>query len=221
MARRSHDQGAVPFGPPILGPTGHGRRQLGERIEIAEGLTPSVWEHAGLAATAADVGDRLDDAGLVVHPHHRQDGRPAPQRVIHGREVHNTARAHREHLLGSAEMAHHVRGSEHRLVLDGGDGDPQSRPAGAGRERRAHHRQVVCLGSARGEADLRGLGVHRPRHLAACLLQPGARGASEAVGARRVAERAPEKGQHSLPDLGADRGRGGVVEVYGLHGRER
>ena len=56
-----------------------------------------------------------------------------------------------------------MRGREHRLVLDGGDGDEHRPPRCRGGQRRADDGEVVGLGAAGGEHHLVRLGAHRRR----------------------------------------------------------
>ena len=108
---------------------------------------------------------------------------------------------------------------QHRLVLTGGDGgDAIGAPAVRGRRGRL---PTTARLSASVPPDVKntsfgstpsGLG-----HLAPGLLQAGPRRTPEAVRARRVAEGLPaEIRQHGVQHLGANRGRGGVVEVDGM-----
>ena len=104
-----------------------------------------------------------------------------------------------------------MRGLEHRLVLDRRDGGAASAALVARRQRRADDRQVVGFGAARGEDHLARLGAERCGDLLAGLLQPGAGGAPEAVGAGGIAEAfRPRKGSIAS----STSGRTGVVAAW-------
>ena len=99
----------------------------------------------------------------------------------------------------------------HGVVLDGAHDHVaalERKRAGA-----ADHAQVVGLGAAAREDDLRGRGVQERGHLRARVLDSPTGLLTEGVGAGGVPEVLAEIGEHRLEDLGADGGAGIVIEV--------
>jgi len=74
-----------------------------------------------------------------------------------------------------------MRGSEARLVLGGGHGDPEWAVAIARGERRADDREIVGFRAARRKHDLIRLGADGFGDRALRFLDTGARGAPESV----------------------------------------
>src|ERR1035441_10700614 len=81
----------------------------------------------------------------------------------------------------------------------------------------AKQRQVVALGSAAGEDDLRRTAVQQLRNLLTCVLHCRACLLSLLVNGRRVAEPLEEVGTHGLKHFGKKRSGGVVVEVDPMH----
>jgi len=66
-----------------------------------------------------DLGDRLDRADLVVHPHHCADCNRVVDRGVAGSEIDDATLRDREHPLGHPSVRRMMDRLEHRLVLDG------------------------------------------------------------------------------------------------------
>ena len=81
----------------------------------------------------------------------------------------------------------------------------------------AKQRQVVALGAAAGEDDLRRTAVQQLGNLLARVLHGGARLLSLLMNGRRVAELLEEVGAHGLKHFGKKRSGGVVVEVDPMH----
>src|ERR1039458_7137616 len=77
----------------------------------------------------------------------------------------------------------------------------------------AKQRQVVALGAAAGEDDLRRTAVQQLRNLLARMLHRRARLLSLLMNGRCVSELLEEVGTHGLKDFGKKRSGGVVVEV--------
>jgi hypothetical protein len=165
-----------------------------------------VEDDALLAADLAHLGDRLDDADLVVHEHHRHEMVSGRMRRLELLEVDQAVllRVEVGHLEALAlELAH---GVEHRLVL-GLHGDEVLALALV-EVRRALDGEVVRFGGAGGPDDFLGVGIDQRGDLFARLLDRLL--GLPAVGMRargRVAEMLGQPGNHLL----ATRGSTGVV----------
>ena len=83
--------------------------------------------------------------------------------------------------------------------------------------RHAENGEIVGLGAAAGEDDLRRGGVDERGHLAARGFQALLGGLSEMVDAGRVTIHLSEARHHRLEDLRIDRCGGVVIEVEVLH----
>src|ERR1039458_5182483 len=83
----------------------------------------------------------------------------------------------------------------------------------------AKQRQVVALGAAAGEDDLRRAAVQQLRNLLARVLHRRARLLSLLMNGRRVAELLKEVGTHGLKHFRKKRSSGVVIEVDPLHSR--
>jgi len=89
---------------------GDGQQIAGELAEpdgeIAEGLDRiGVERDTRGPAAAADLGDRLDHPGLVVHPHHGDHYGPSRQGGVECDEIDHAVPAHRKDLFASARCA--------------------------------------------------------------------------------------------------------------------
>src|ERR1019366_2797505 len=85
------------------------------------------------------------------------------------------------------------------------------------RLQQAKQRQVVALGAAAGEDDLRRTAVQQLRNLLARVLHSGARLLSLLMNGRGVAELLEEVGTHGLKHFRKKRSGGVVVEVDPMH----
>ena len=217
----AHNQGADPLGSADLVAGNREQRaiHLGERDrDLAERLNGiDVERHAGRAAARGEPGHRLDDADLVVHPHHAHHGDAAlerrGERIFH----HGPAGVDREHDLLAAQPGDRVRRGQHRLVLDRGDRDPKGATALTRGECAPDHREVVRLRAARREDHLAGLCAPTQRFgdRALRLLEARPGRAPETVRRRGIPEDvAPQIGEHRLEHFGAHRRRGRVVEIH-------
>ncbi len=192
-----------------------GREVDGERSGRLHGV--GVHRDAELAGDRGQLGNRLDRADLVVGPHDRD------QRERVGVARHDVAqRVGRDAAvgvdrqgddLGALVLGQPVDGVQHGMVLDSADDDPAPARVGvaAGPED-ALDREVVGLGAAGGEDDLRRARAEGRGQLLAGLLDPPTRGAAGPVQRRGVAHLT-----HGLGDggdgVGKHRGRGSVVQV--------
>jgi hypothetical protein len=182
-------------------------------VQAPDGLDGvGVHGHAPLAGPRREGGDRLHDAGLVVHPHHRADGGIRGEGGGGRGGIDHAVAVDGEQPLVGALGGGVVDGGEHRLVLDRGahDAAPPFVPA---RAPRAEHREVVGLRAPGGEHDLVGARAEGRAEPLAGLVERGPRGAPPPVRARRVAEQRAVEGLHRRAHLGPHGRRGGVVEV--------
>ena len=216
----------MPLGAPILWPEmvseRAGASSRGSIGSLPNAWTASVWKAtpASRQRPAISATGCTTPTSLFTHITDTTAG-PLAQRLVERVEVDPAVAVDRKDHLAPAEVADGVRRRQDRLVLDGRDDGTHGAAALPGRERGADDAEVVGLGAAGGEDHLVGLGADRLGHLAPGLLEAGARGPAEPVGARRVAEGLGRQvGQHRLQHLGADRGGGGVVEVDGRVGHE-
>ena len=205
----------MPFGPPSLcaerltrlachASTGGGPN--------AADWTASVWK--GMRRSRhkrTDLGNRLDGADLVVGGDDADERRPLGDRGGQLLGVDAPVSVHGE--VGDLEAVAVEDGGavHHRLVLDAA-GDDVAAVRGAG-PCDALQRQVVGLGSARGEDDLAGLGAKVMRDLLAGLVEALAGAAARRVDARRVAMMLGEIREHGLEHLRSQRRRRRVIEV--------
>ena len=110
---------------------------------------------------------------------------------------------------------------EHRVVLDGRGDDPAARGVGvAACPVDALDGEVVALGAARGEDDLRRPRAQQLGQRLARLLHASAGRPTRRVQRRRVPDRR-QHGRHRLDGSGVHRGGGGVIQVDGAHGPPR
>ena len=174
------------------------------RVGVEEGLL--------LAADLADLGERLDDADLVVHRHDRDhhglvgDGRAQGVEIDQAVLLHWQV-GHLEALL--LEMA---AGVEHALVLGhGGDDVVLAVLVELGD---AADREVVRLGGARGEDHFLLVGADQLGDLAARLLDALLGFPAVGMAARmRIAELVGEVRHHRFQHARVHRRGGLIVEV--------
>ena len=191
----------------------------GER-DLAEGLRRiGVEQDAAGAAQRADLGERLDHADLVMRRHHRNQEGAVRHRRGQPVEVDEAARLDRQ--IADREALALQRGGafEHTFVL-GRQHDQMVTNLAAGRRMGpremsdALQRQIVRLGSTRGEHDLARIGVDQPRHLAARHFDRRHRVAAiDGALAVRVAEMLGEIGQHRFEHARVEWRRGLIVEI--------
>jgi hypothetical protein len=158
-------------------------------------------QRAGRVRQADCLGDRLDHAGLVVDPHHRDQGRLVARRqpALQIREIEPALGIDRDSLgpLGRRQ---------HRVVLDRRHQQP--RPAAAA------DRQRIGLGAAGREHHLLRRSVEQRRDLPPRGLHPAACGPARRVHRGRVSDRLRRLG-HGVQGRRPDRGGSVVVEVDG------
>ncbi len=106
--------------------------------------------NAALAADARHLGDRLDDAGLVVDEHHRHETGVVAQGGQDGVRIDEAAAGGRDDRHGMSAARQLLQRLEHGRVLDGGCHNVMN-PAPT---YRAEDRGVVRLGSAAGKDDV-------------------------------------------------------------------
>ena len=210
-------EAADPLRRPELVPAHRGEVEGDPRridLDLPEGLHGvGVEEGAMGLRERGQLGDRLHDPGLVVHPHHRGDGD-----VIGGElrlgigQIDGPARDDGEDPLLRPLLGRLMRGDEDRLVLGRG-GHHRTLPVRLETPPRPEDGEVVGLGPAGGEADLVGGGVEALGDPLARLVERRPGLTAPPVRGARVPEAGAEERRHRLEDLRADRGRGGMVEV--------
>ena len=139
------------------------RRRFARRSStLPNACTASVWKSAPRAfARRRELGDRLNRADLVVHPHHRADRRVVRhERVERARSSTTPSRVIARVAPRAPSLRRLVHRPEHRLVLDR-RGHDRVAALVAPRAPGAEDGEVVGLGAAGGEADLVG---GAPRH---------------------------------------------------------
>ncbi len=174
------------------------------RVGVEEGLL--------LAADLADLGERLDDADLVVHRHDRHDhglvGDGGTQRV----EIDQTVLLHRQVRHLEALLLEMAAGVEHALML-GHRGDDVV-PAVLVELGDATDGEVVRLGGARGEDHFLLVGTDQLGDLAARLLDALLGFPAVGMAARmRIAELVGEVRHHRFQHARVERRGGLVIEV--------
>ncbi len=201
----------------------------GEDIDgdLADGLNGvGVDEGAGGMGEAGELGDGLEDAGLVVGEHEADEclmgagvwGEGARERL--GRDAAGGGDG-KEGEVDAVVLKGFGRVKD-GVVLDGGGDEVRAgRAGGAGgggeREEDAGEGVVVALGAAGGEDDLGGAGVEEGGDGVAGSLDGGLGVLSVLVDGARVAEVLEEEGMHGLEDVRGE-GRGAVrVEVDAVH----
>jgi hypothetical protein len=218
------DQGADPLGcADLVSADGEELAANGRHVDrqFAEGLHRVAVQRDTCGRTSCpNVSHRLHHANLVVHPHHRDQGRLFGQHIVERSEVDDPARIHRQDRLATTEALHRMRGGKRCLVFDRGSDDMHRPTSGLCRESGTDDGEIVCFGAARGENHLVRLDAEGLGGLALALLETGAGVPPHPVGRRRVPPGGLEERQHRLEDFRANRGGGGVVEVDGIHGRK-
>ncbi len=165
------------------------------------------------------LGDRLDDARLVVHrlEAHEPYGRDG------GRSIHGGSDRLRRDPAGRlgidppdvhAAAGERLGGAGHRRVLDPRDDE---RPGSL--VERVAEREVVGLSAARGEDHVARVEARQPGDRLPRLLDEGARPTPGSVDARGVGPGHLGRGLHRRQDLGVRRRRRVPVEVDGASGR--
>ncbi len=216
----AHNKRADTLGAPELVPGDRDQRNLrdrGTQVEPLRGLHRVGVEsclRCALADEPGDLVDRLDDPGLVVDEHHRDECGVRVDRAAQRVDVDNAVGMRGDPLDAKALPRQPIDRAEHRLVLDRGGDDPvESRVVltrGAGR---ALHSEIVGLAAAAGEHDLvRPAPAHRSNRFAG-LFERGFRGPRAGVRTRRVGRMIGEKRCHRGDRLGPHGRGGGVVEV--------
>jgi hypothetical protein len=191
----AHDEGADTLRPTELVPGDRdevGGRGVDTEVEPLRRLHRVGVQGGGgrvLPDERRHVGERLDDARLVVDQHHRDDRRPF---VEHGRqrvEVDASVRVRTDGRDAEPVATQRGRRAEHRLVLDAGRHhavEPTPRTRGLGRPL---DRQVVGLAPAAGEDDLARFGTERAGNDLARGFECGLRDPCGTVGTGRIAGR--------------------------------
>ncbi len=173
----------------------------------------SLWNSAPVAADLADLGERLNDADLVVRGHDRDQHGVVVEGRGDGFGVDQAVRTDRQNGDAEALRLQVAAAFQHAFMLgrDGHDMILATRPM---EPRRALDGQVVGLGRARGKDDLAWGRADRRGDLGA-----GAFDRVLGVPAKRMAlrvgisEMTAEIGFHRRHDAGVGRGRGLVIQV--------
>jgi hypothetical protein len=176
-------------------------------------------ENAVLAGDAADLGDRLDGAHLIVGMHDADENGLRRNRPGHIVGIDPAEAVDRNDAHVEALPIQEAAGPEDCPMLDGTDNDVVALAP----QRPGHpfEREVVGLAAAAREDDLVALGAEHRRDLAARFLKCGLRTRSRPMPARRIAEMIFQVRPHRRGDRGIDRRAGVVVEVDGRHGQNR
>ena len=178
------------------------RKALG-RVNVKEG--PSLRQ------TVSDVLDRLNNAGLVVDVHHRNEVRVGSHGVENGVRVDCTALVGRHECDVEAAPSELRERLEHGVMLDGGGHDVTPLPGG---RRQTEDREVVALGRAAREDHVAASAVDDRGDLVAGALDGRPRPAAPLMGAAAGVAEVVVQEPH---DLGADPRvegrRGGAIEV--------
>ena len=135
-----------------------------------------------------DLGERLDDAGLVVHEHHRDDRGAVVEGAGERVEVDRASAVRGDPRDAESLALEAVARAEHRLVLDGGGDDAVGAAPLPGGPRRALDREIVGLAPAAGEHDLAGLAAADLGHVLPGGLERRLRRPRGRVHPRRVRE---------------------------------
>lgn len=187
------------------------RAHLGD-IGPAERLDRVGVQHGSggqLAHDGCGLGERLDDAGLVVdgHERHDADGFAFPEGLAQGVEVESTAGVD-----GDDATVDRLDGVEHGVVLDGtAHGEPDT-------VAQSEHGEVVRLGSSARVDDLAGFASDERCEFLPSLVDGPTCVTGSTMGPRGIGEPVVEERQHGLDRVGMHRSRRGVVEV-GRHVR--
>jgi hypothetical protein len=168
--------------------------------------------HAARAATARDLGHRLQRAELVVGEHQADQSRVVPQRPLDRVGGHHPVGVRRHARDRHPHGLEPQRGLADRRMLERRENQMAavSGPAGDVEENR-----VVRLGAGPGEHHLGGLSTEQIGDARARPLDRFARRLAEGVGRGRVAEGLAEPGQHGLAHPRIERRGGVVVEIDG------
>ena len=223
-------QGTHPGGAAELvgGHTHRREPRVGEsHRNLADGLHGvAVHGHLELGGDRGELLDRHDRADLVVGPHDRHQG----DVVVAVQGLAQRGRCHRAVGLGGQirHLGALVLGQpddrvEHGVVLDGGGDDaPAVRIGVAASPVDALDGEVVALGAAGGEDDLRRPGAQVRGDALPRLLHPAPGVAPRGVQRGGVAD-GGQRTRHRLDGSRMHRGGGGVVEVdrAGAHGLSR
>ena len=207
-----------------MGADGHEVGELGRETQIhkrcrGDGVrvqqrTPG--DHS--LGNAAQGGQGLHDAGLVVRSHHRHDGGLAVNKgesFINLR--HATVLAAHDAKFDAGIITHHaLGGARDGVMLDGTNDDvgavvfAKKRPGGA------RNGEMSGLGSTTGENDFVNLASDEGGHLVTRFFYRLSRAPSRVVRPRGISDDTVRPRCHGLGYLGAARRGGGVVEVEGL-----
>ena len=178
--------------------------------QLAEGLyRVDVERHVVLARDAADRRDRLDRAHLAVRVHDADRDRVGTDRAADLVRIHHPELVDADAGQVEALRLERPTGPEHRVVLDL-RGDQMALATGP---RQSLHGEVVGLGAARREHDLRGRDLEKAGDSLTRQVHAVSRFAPERVDARRVPVELGEVREHLRDDLGVHRRRGVVIEV--------
>ena len=165
-----------------------------------------------LVRDRGELGHRLDRADLVVRMHHRDERGLGGDRFAQPIGCDDAGVIDREQ--GGAPSAARERAEriEDSLVLDGA-GDEMTASGGLERVGRAANREVISLGAAAGEHDLRRIAVHERRDRASRVVHGGLRLMAEVMHARCVAEGFARRTHDGLGHFWRERGRRVVVKI--------
>ena len=190
--------------------------------DMAHGLhRVGVKEHLVGPGDAAQLGDRLYSADLVVGGHDGDKNGVRPDRPLQGGGIHQPPPVHRQVGDLIALLLQILGGVEDGVVLDGGGDDVAALPPLQGHEL-GHPPQgpVIRLRTAGGEVDLLRPGVEAGGDLRPRPLQVGLALLGKAVQAGGVAVGRGEVGEHGLEGgIGDSRG-GRMVRINEVRHRD-
>ena len=151
---RAHADGT----PELVGGHAHGVHVSELERNVPEGLDRvGVEERPGGVRRTRELGDGHDDAGLVVRVHDRDEGARVVEKRGEGLGPDHARAVGTDELDLEAPVAKRPDEVEDRVVLNGGeDNAPAAGVTHADALRQPEDREVVGLGSARGEGDLGG-----------------------------------------------------------------
>ena len=191
------------------------RRKI--NLDLARRLHRVGVQHAAVCAhLRGQRGNILNHAGLVVGPHHGNQLRTLLQQRLCFRLDQPPLPVHRQHRQLPPTLLQHIGGRRHRGMFGRADGDA-SRSVQRGETLDG---EIAGLGAATGEDHLLRLCVDQRGHLLARAVHRGARHASGAMHARRIAVMLREIGQHGLQHPRVQR-RGRVMIEINRHGLTR
>ncbi len=219
--RAAHDEGADTLRPTELVPGDRdevGGRGVDAEVEPLRRLHRVGVEDRGrgvLPDERRDLGERLDDARLVVDEHHRDHRRAFVEHGGERVEVDAPIGVRTDGRDAEAFATQPGRRPEHRLVLDSGGHHPVEPAPRTRRVGRALDCQVVGFAPAAREDDLGRIGAERAGDHLARGLERRLRDPRRAVGTGRVAGRFGQEGQHRGDRGRPHRRRRRVIEIHG------